>query len=429
VNSNPTRDTLCLALTASLARVIEYGASGAPAKRRALSSLRALPRSPLACYARRALDAAREAARPVGPLRSRTRYLQIRQFLGSNLLAWITSYLRNRFGPRHVLPDYRRAADSGVYPLDSDGGSVRVSMAGDWASGTDEAAAVAAAISAWHPHFTIHLGDVYYVGDDAEARSTFLGERTSSYQPTRWPRGSIATFALNGNHEMYARGMAYFDVLLPRLGFTAGVPQRASFFCLENQHWRILALDTGYNSVAWPLLEELPFAPFAPANDLSGAQMRWLAQTLGSDQGQALVILSHHPPYSRFERGYVKPARQLKRLLRGPVLWFWGHEHRLAVYHRYSRDGGIEAYGRGVGHGGMPVELHPRVVDDRLSLAFTDARRYPNEQQIEVGYNGYANLTFTGNSLEVVYRDLHGDAVFSESWRAAAGALTPIAVT
>jgi hypothetical protein len=408
--------------------VIEYGASGAPAKRRALLSLRALPRSPLACYARRALDAAREAARPVGPLRSRTRYLQIRQFLGSNLLAWITSYLRNRFGPRHVLPDYRRTADSGVYPLNSDGGSVRVSMAGDWASGTDEAAAVAAAISAWHPHFTIHLGDVYYVGDEAEARSTFLGERTSSYQPTRWPRGSIATFALNGNHEMYARGMAYFDVLLPRLGFTAGVPQRASFFCLENQHWRILALDTGYNSVAWPLLEELPFAPFAPANDLSGAQMRWLAQTLGSDQGQALVILSHHPPYSRFERGYVKPARQLKRLLRGPVLWFWGHEHRLAVYHRYSRDGGIEAYGRGVGHGGMPVELHPRVVDDRLSLAFTDARRYPNEQQIEVGYNGYANLTFTGNSLEVVYRDLHGDAVFSESWRAAAGALTPIAV-
>ena len=203
-------------------------------------------------------------------------------------------------------------------------------------------------------------------------------------------------------------------------------PQRASFFCLQNQHWRILALDTGYNSVGWPLLEELPCAPFAPANDLSGAQMRWMAQTLGSHQAQALVILSHHPPYSRFERSYVKPARQLKRLLRGPVLWFWGHEHRLALYHRYSRDGGIEAYGRSVGHGGMPVELHPRVVDDRCPLAFTDTRRYPNEEQIEIGYNGYANLTFTDDSLEVVYRDLHGDAVFRESWRAASGALTPI---
>ena len=392
--------------------MIEYAASGAPAKRRALSSLRALPRSALASYARRALD----AARAVGPS-SRARHLRP---------AWIASYLRNRFGPRHAFADYRGTADSGVYALESGGGSVRVSIAGDWASGTDEAAAVAAAMAAWNPHFTIHLGDVYYVGDEAEVRSTFLGERTSSYQPTQWPRGSIASFALNGNHEMYARGAPYFDLLLPRLGFIAGAPQRASFFCLQNQHWRILALDTGYNSVGWPLLEELPCAPFAPANDLSGAQMRWLAQTLGSHQAQALVILSHHPPYSRFERSYVKPARQLKRLLRGPVLWFWGHEHRLALYHRYSRDGGIEAYGRSVGHGGMPVELHPRVVDDRCPLAFTDTRRYPNEEQIEIGYNGYANLTFTDDSLEVVYRDLHGDAVFRECWRAASGALTPI---
>lgn len=407
--------------------MIEYGASGAPAKRRELASLRGLPRSPLASYARRALDAAREAAPPIVTLRSRTRRLRIREFLGNNLFAWIASYLRNRFGPRHAFPDYRRTpADEGIYPLEADGGSVRVSIAGDWASGTDEAAAVAAAIAAWDPHFTIHLGDVYYVGDEAEVRATFLGERTSFYQPTQWPRGSVGTFALNGNHEMYARGMAYFDVLLPRLGLTSGAPQRASFFCLENQHWRIIALDTGYNSVRWPLLEELPFAPFAPANDLSRVQIKWLAETLGSNPNRALVILSHHPPYSRFERGYIKPARQLRPLLRGPVLWFWGHEHRLAVYHRYSRDGGIEAYGRNVGHGGMPVELHPQVMDDRFSLAFTDTRPYPNEEHIEVGYNGYANLTFTGDSLEVVYRDLRGDAVFRESWKAAAGALTQI---
>src|SRR5205085_9051128 len=150
-------------------------------------------------YARRALD----AARAVGPS-SRARHLRP---------AWIASYLRNRFGPRHAFADYRGAADSGVYALESGGGSVRVSIAGDWASGTDEAAAVAAAMAAWNPHFTIHLGDVYYVGDEAEVRSTFLGERTSSYQPTQWPRGSIASFALNGNHEMYARGAPYFDLL------------------------------------------------------------------------------------------------------------------------------------------------------------------------------------------------------------------------
>jgi len=54
---------------------------------------------------------------------------------------------------------------------------------------------------------------------------------------------------MDGNHEMYARGMAYFDVFLPRLGLAGGTPQQASFFCLENDHWRFIALDTGYNSV------------------------------------------------------------------------------------------------------------------------------------------------------------------------------------
>src|ERR1700692_4314736 len=82
-----------------------YGASGAPAKRRELASLRGLPRSPLASYARRALDAAREAARPIRALRSRTRRLRIREFLSNNLFAWIPSYLRTRFGPRHAFPD------------------------------------------------------------------------------------------------------------------------------------------------------------------------------------------------------------------------------------------------------------------------------------------------------------------------------------
>ncbi len=67
---------------------------------------------------------------------------------------------------------------------------------------------------------------------------------------------------------MYARGTSYFDTLLPKMGMTGQSPQRASFFCLENEHWQIIALDTGYNSIKWPLLEELRFWPFAPSFDL-----------------------------------------------------------------------------------------------------------------------------------------------------------------
>jgi len=31
--------------------------------------------------------------------------------------------------------------------------------------------------------------------------------------------------------------------------------QHASYFCLENEHWRIIALDTGYRSIGIPVLE------------------------------------------------------------------------------------------------------------------------------------------------------------------------------
>ena len=117
--------------------------------------------------------------------------------MATNFLAWTWSYMRNRIGPRHRFLDYSGTApDTGVYPLGSASDEVRISLAGDWASGTDEAATVAAAIAATRPHFTIHLGDIYYVGDDAETRSTCLGERVSQYAPTKWPMGSVGTFAL-----------------------------------------------------------------------------------------------------------------------------------------------------------------------------------------------------------------------------------------
>jgi hypothetical protein len=58
---------------------------------------------------------------------------------------------------------------------------------------------------------------------------------------------------------MYALGgSAYFDRMLPTLGLIEGgfsQGQKASFFCLENEFWRVIALDTGYNSVGLPLLE------------------------------------------------------------------------------------------------------------------------------------------------------------------------------
>src|ERR1035437_8855390 len=90
-------------------------------------------------------------------------------------------------------------------------------LAGDWGTGTDEARIVAAAMEKSEPDFTIHLGDVYYVGDNNEVRENFLGEKTSPYAPVKWPMGAKGSFALNGNHEMYADGNGYWKMVLPRM--------------------------------------------------------------------------------------------------------------------------------------------------------------------------------------------------------------------
>ena len=69
---------------------------------------------------------------------------------------------------------------------------------------------VANQVAKSRPDFTIHLGDVYYVGDGTEVKENFLGEKTSAYTPVKWPMGTKGSFALTGNHEMYAHGNGYF---------------------------------------------------------------------------------------------------------------------------------------------------------------------------------------------------------------------------
>ena len=67
-------------------------------------------------------------------------------------------------------------------------------------------------MTAFRPHYSIHLGDVYFVGDASEVDENFLGikNRANDYAPCCWPKGHKGSFALNGNHEMYARGIAYW---------------------------------------------------------------------------------------------------------------------------------------------------------------------------------------------------------------------------
>jgi hypothetical protein len=245
----------------------------------------------------------------------------------------------------------------------------------------------------------------------------------TNFEPCLWPKGSRGSFALNGNHEMYARGFAYFDRMLPWLGQMVEGKARgqlASYFCLENSHWRIIALDTGYNSIGWPLLEYI----FQPNCDLRSEQLEWLRKVVqpSKDDRRGIIILGHHQYYSRYDYCYPKQARQLAEFFSGPVLWFWGHEHRLAIYDESDIAGGIRAFGRCIGHGGMPVDLPPATAKHpQYTVASVDKRHYYNDENLKIGFNGFARLSLQGDCLTVQYVDVKGEVIFSEAWAAKNG--------
>jgi Calcineurin-like phosphoesterase len=355
-------------------------------------------------------------------------YSPLRGLLPGRLAKWIPHVVRYWFRRKHAFRDYTAPGKgNGIFSVED---RFTLSLLGDWGTGTDEAQEVADCTNEFGPDFTVHLGDVYYVGDANEVRENYLGQETSAYAPVKWPMGGKGSFALSGNHEMYACGSGYFGTILPKMGFRAGDDwgsgQWASFFCLENRFWRVIGIDTGYNSTKFdfgkmPLFEKSRWVRtsqyWKPRCELAAPLLDWLRTTVNpAGDNRGLILLSHHGCHSAFSDWYQVPSTQLLAIITRPVIWFWGHEHKLAIYDRFAVPGGIETYARCVGHGGMPVERGAEP-DIECRLLAWDNRRYQNGEPIDVGYNGSANLSFDGPSLHVEYRDLNRDLLFTEDWR------------
>jgi calcineurin-like phosphoesterase family protein len=383
--------------------------ASAPAKaapnRRSLKDLRRLPRSP-------ALSKYRAALERVGQTPSK--FPSLSYFSPAAWWNWFRTY-----APHAFARNCRFRTDTGPYqskyPLrnGSGGQPARISMAGDWGTGTNEAEAVTGSMTPDDalPDYTIHLGDVYFIGDGPSIDENCLGTPNpspNSFAPVKWRPGRLGSFAMNGNHEMYATGEPYFSKFLPTLGCIENgkaMGQGVSYFCIENDYWRVIGLDTGYHSRGLPFLSLLGSAlPFLrPSCRLPDPVLDWLRTVvkIQDDRQRGLILLTHHQYYSAFEENYTKAAKQLAALIDRPVLWFWGHEHRMAGYHLQG-PAKILAHGRCIGHGGMPVERHDP--PDCNKVVFFDNRVY--SAQDNFGWNGYVNLDFEDAHLTVRYFDI-----------------------
>jgi hypothetical protein len=322
---------------------------------------------------------------------------QVADFLDKRFLIWVWNYLKVALTPRYKFASYDAPVESrpGIHDLPV---NCRVSLAGDWGSGTENAYRVMDHIRKFQqPQITIHLGDIYYSGQVDEVQRYFLGKDD-------WYRAE-RSFALNANHEMYSGGKGYFEYVLKELG------QGASYFCIENEYWRIVAVDTGY------FAKVIPFIELLLQTKLHRKNRKWLEEVVFGDDSdrRPVLLLSHHQWFSSFDKGYSRIGNQLKPFLRDVALWFYGHEHRLAGYAAHAPSGDYKVRTRCVGHGGMPVEIKEPKNND-LPLVFVDNREQTKVDGEPTGFCGNALLEFEGARLVVRYYDETGEELLAEGW-------------
>jgi 3',5'-cyclic AMP phosphodiesterase CpdA len=187
-----------------------------------------------------------------------------------------------------------------------------------------------------NPDVVIHMGDIYYAGTDFEVQNYFYKIWSETLDLSR-----IATFTLSGNHDMFCGGAPYYR-LIDQLG------QPASYFCVRNDDWQFIAIDTGFHDAK-------------PEGDiptfLQDTEVAWLADKILNRGSRRTVLLSHHQLFAAFEDICGKPVndrlnQQLSPLLPDVDIWFWGHEHNLVIYPRYM---GVLA--RCIGHGAFPIGI------------------------------------------------------------------------
>jgi len=303
---------------------------------------------------------------------------------------------------------------------------VRIGIVADWAAGTREADYVQQVMMngngvAYNPQWTIHVGDIYYLGAKEYIDAHCLGIAPEGVKKgVTWPHGSIGSIAVMGNHEMYSRAVDFFDHFLPTLGTVAATGrmsgQGAGYASLENKYWRILNLDTGFGT--YSLLPKFDNRN----NTQPQAIVDWLrneVQIGNASDTRGIIILTHHQVQSAFESPYDATPKQIASMLppNRTIIWLWGHEHRLAFYKMQAIEGANDNstmyHGRCIGNSGFPSSLGPIPAKaQKAGLIAYDDRQYMIETGIydlPVGWNGFARLSLKQRQAQIVYSSLASD--------------------
>lgn len=235
----------------------------------------------------------------------------------------------------------------GVYTIPEDS---TLLILGDYGTGLPDATMMLMAIlsdASLCPDFILHLGDIYYAGNEHECEA-YTETFARAFEATG---RALPVFSLPGNHEYMTGGTSFFRRVLPmNLEKFPQYVQEASYFCLRTAsgNWQLLGMDTGLNSVKFSFLTHSQeyYSPW-----LHFSEAEWHKDKLESFDGKS-ILMSHHQLFTVSSK--INDGRDVSYLsgtdaqrltyLNGNLLdvfqpyfgkvaaWFWGHEHILGYY-------------------------------------------------------------------------------------------------
>ncbi|HJW92726.1 MAG TPA: metallophosphoesterase [Thermoanaerobaculia bacterium] len=279
--------------------------------------------------------------------------------------------------------------------------SCTIAIVGDWGTGnwddgseTAPALAVMQQVIKLKPNYTIHLGDVYYSGTQAEEDANYV---------KFWQAATAGSFMLNSNHEMYDGANGYFDIGLAAPFFKQ--QKNTSYFVLMNSDIAVIGLDSAYGDPSTLFMQG--------AIPSSSPQVPWLqGLNLGS---RRVIALTHHTGVSTSGSSTTGLWHDMMSALgRSPDYWYWGHIHNGIVY-KDRNENGATVYPRCTGQAAIPFG-DGKTIPNAGYVKYYANTPNPNAppQGLRVN-NGFALLTINGSSVTETWYDQFGNMAWSSS--------------
>ena len=265
--------------------------------------------------------------------------------------------------------------------------SIEAALFADNGNGLQASRAIAKQIVDSNLPYAFHLGDVYYGGAKQEFDDHFEGPLQGMFDRTE-------LFMVTGNHEMFAKGRWFQDMIVRKAQFHNRQRQSGEMFRLRGAGFQIIGIDTmfvGWNAGRLRLHDRADRA-------VLDVLETWLVE----DPSALTILMTTNEPWDKGSKSFTPLYDSLRETIGGRVdLWFWGNVHYAALYEPWrfaeATTSPRRLVGSCIGHGGYPFYTEKDIGDlpdgVRCRWLEKNSRFWPETKvRPDVGANGWCRL-------------------------------------